>query len=196
MTPTTEIVTRQQAIARGLTHYFTGKPCAQGHTDVRRTVDRKCAGCNRMRGRDWRAANPDRVRAANAAYYAANGEQHRSAQREWNAANADYAAQWARDYRERNPHVASEWRKNNKQRVVLYTTRRRVAKLQRTPIWADTTAIDSFYLACPVGYEVDHIIPLRGRLVSGLHVVNNLQYLPRRENAKKRNKFDPETFQP
>jgi hypothetical protein len=60
----------------------------------------------------------------------------------------------------------------------------------RTPSWADTLAIADFYSNCPKGYEVDHIIPLRGELVSGLNVINNLQYLTITENRKKSNKYN------
>lgn len=65
------------------------------------------------------------------------------------------------------------------------------AKLKRMPIWADQDRIKAIYDACPKGWEVDHIYPLQGDLVSGLHVPNNLQYMPRSENAQKRNKFVP-----
>jgi 5-methylcytosine-specific restriction endonuclease McrA len=60
---------------------------------------------------------------------------------------------------------------------------------KRMPLWADIYAIDEFYRNCPKGYHVDHIIPLRGSNVSGLHIVNNLQYLLASENLIKSNKF-------
>ena len=44
------------------------------------------------------------------------------------------------------------------------------------------------------GWELDHIIPLRGRLVSGLHVTANLRVIPAGDNRSKGATFDPETF--
>lgn len=186
---------RQVALAVGASHYFTGQPCANGHVDKRRATDRKCAACNRMRAANLRKAAPTLVAERNRTAYLAKQAERQARQREWNAANAERAAGYAANYRARKPDVARAWRQKNKQRVVLYTTRRRAAKLQRTPAWADTAAIDAFYLACPEGHHVDHIVPLRGRLVSGLHVLNNLQYLPNAENLSKGNKFDPDTFE-
>lgn len=58
-----------------------------------------------------------------------------------------------------------------------------------TPAWADREAIREFYANCPDGHEVDHVIPIRGRRVSGLHVLENLQYLPMVENRRKCNLF-------
>lgn len=60
---------------------------------------------------------------------------------------------------------------------------------ERTPNWANMNIIEHIYKNCPRGYHVDHIIPLRGDLVSGLHVENNLQYLTAEQNRFKSNKF-------
>lgn len=59
----------------------------------------------------------------------------------------------------------------------------------RVPLWADHDKIDEMYRNRPKGYEVDHIIPLNGKTVSGLHVHTNLQYLPSEENKLKSNSY-------
>jgi hypothetical protein len=63
------------------------------------------------------------------------------------------------------------------------------SKIQRTVGWTETDKIKLFYSKCPKGYHVDHIIPLNGELVSGLHVLSNLQYLPAKENCSKSNTY-------
>jgi hypothetical protein len=67
---------------------------------------------------------------------------------------------------------------------------------QRTPAWADLQAIFDIYERCqqknqsgPTKWHVDHIVPLQGRFISGLHVENNLQIIPARDNVKKGNRF-------
>lgn len=82
------------------------------------------------------------------------------------------------------------WRQANKHKTRLKSANERAARLSRTPPWSDKEAIKEFYLNCPEGHHVDHKIPLRGELVSGLHVVDNLQYLLVSENLKKGNKFE------
>jgi hypothetical protein len=70
----------------------------------------------------------------------------------------------------------------------------KASKLLRTPAWVGTTELEQiagFYRNCPNGYQVDHIVPLQGDTVSGLHVLSNLQYLTISENASKKNKYLP-----
>ena len=60
-----------------------------------------------------------------------------------------------------------------------------------TPKWADKKILKAIYDNRPEGYDVDHIVPLKGKLVWGLHVPWNLQYLPSDINRnEKRNKTD------
>ena len=66
---------------------------------------------------------------------------------------------------------------------------REIAEIRQRPIWANLKKIMEIYVNRPEGYHVDHIIPLRGKTVSGLHVESNLQYLPALENMKKHNTF-------
>ena len=64
--------------------------------------------------------------------------------------------------------------------------------MSRVPLWADLSAIRKIYeSAQKQGLTVDHIIPLRGELVCGLHVENNLQLLDRDDNIAKGNKYVP-----
>ena len=59
-------------------------------------------------------------------------------------------------------------------------------KKNQTPDNVDVKELQQFYLNCPKGYEVDHIIPISK---GGLHCIENLQYLTISENRKKSNKI-------
>ena len=82
-----------------------------------------------------------------------------------------------------------QYRKENPGFTRASTAKYRAAKLQRTMSF-DQEGIEEFYSNCPEGYHVDHIIPLQGTNISGLHVLSNLQYLPARDNIIKSNKFN------
>lgn len=70
-------------------------------------------------------------------------------------------------------------------------TRRQMAKIQRTPVWADLAAIKEIYAkAHSLGLSVDHEVPLRGKLVSGLHVEYNLRIIPLGPNLLKSNRWE------
>lgn len=69
------------------------------------------------------------------------------------------------------------------------SSKRRAGIHYRIPKWANLKEIERIYANRPKGYHVDHVIPLFGKFVSGLHVETNMQYLPEMENFKKNNKF-------
>ncbi|MFI3218381.1 MAG: HNH endonuclease signature motif containing protein [Methylococcales bacterium] len=74
--------------------------------------------------------------------------------------------------------------------LVPNSIRKRRVHEHQTPKWADLDKIDEIYRNRPEGYHVDHIVPLNGVNVSGLHVESNLQYLTAEENLSKSNKFE------
>lgn len=76
-----------------------------------------------------------------------------------------------------------------------WSRKRKLIVKQQTPAWADQKSIKQIYESCVimskkfnVDFEVDHIIPLRGKNVCGLHVESNLQLLEKSLNLSKRNK--------
>lgn len=83
-----------------------------------------------------------------------------------------------------------EYYKNNKSTIINNVGKRKLKIIQATPIWANLSKIKEIYNNCPKGYHVDHIIPLQGEYVSGLHVENNLQYLLAKDNIIKSNKWE------
>lgn len=127
-----------------------------------------------------REAELENKRKRNATYYAKNRERLIAAACDRQRANPEAAAE-----------RAANWRRSNLAADAATRARRRAEKSKRTPPWADLDAIRDFYSeAARLGLEVDHIIPLRGRTVSGLHIESNLQLLSRTANIKKGNRYE------
>jgi hypothetical protein len=95
-----EIITRAEAKARGLTRYFTAKPCPHGHVCERAVSTRHCMGCDRNRkraaARKRRAANPEAVRQSERERRAVNIEARRQSGRWGYAANLELRREQAR----------------------------------------------------------------------------------------------------
>lgn len=94
--------------------------------------------------------------------------------------------------RDRSRSSYSNLTKDQIKRDVAKVLRNKLKRKHRVPAWSEADAILKFYERCPDGYHVDHIVPLCGRTVSGLHVLANLQYLPAHENLAKSNSFTSE----
>ena len=127
-------------------------------------VRRSCKACDKAKFKTWREANHE--------------------------AHNETAKKWNKEHKEICIARATAWNKANPEKRRFWTKMRKEHIKQATPAWADLKAIEAFYANTPAGYHVDHIIPLRGQFVSGLHVLENLQYLPADENLAKGNRVD------
>ena len=164
-----------------------------------------CRDCQKTRGKTYRTLNRQQLNIKSS---------------EWKKANRPKANEYRRKAYARNPEKVkakvSAWSSENKQSVNAKTKRwadanpaqraarqaRRVAaKLKRTPPWLtkeDFHEMAEVYRAAQklseetgIPFHVDHILPMQGKLVSGLHVPKNLQILQGSENCRKRNTWAP-----
>lgn len=161
----------QMAICRSCEHdlpassFYSDKSKKLGHGTI-------CKTCDNVRRQAWTEANRER-------------EQEKL--RKWYENNSDLMKQRAKDWYEANP---SQHRS--------HTLARLCPDRRPTPAWADFEAMDAFYLkakalteATGIIHEVDHIAPIQGANVCGLHTHYNLQILTKRANRAKSNTFEP-----
>jgi hypothetical protein len=144
--------------------YFTGKPCKNGHIAPRLKSNRCCKTCSYEKREKYEKS---------------------TAYLEWKAKN--------------KKKVASDWQKRNKPTVNANTRKRQAKKMQRTPSWLsdfDLLKIKCLYQVAAMRsresgqeWQVDHIVPLQGKNVSGLHVPWNLQVIPKKDNLIKGNRY-------
>jgi len=161
-----ELISRSEALAQGLPHYNRCRPCRHGCGQLRYAANGHCVSCNNKRTLEDRLANP--------------------------ALHVRYTGAWQARNRERYLAGQRHYRQNNKGVVNAKQARRRAAKLNATPAWLTSEQLAQirwFYDNCPEGWEVDHIIPLQGENVCGLHVPWNLQHLPAPVNRSKGNRL-------
>lgn len=209
-----DIITRKQAIEQGLTHYFTGKPCKRGHISERLIVG-TCVICHS----EYYSNKKEKLLQYQNDRYRSNKEKCLQYQKEYYALNKNYYKQYRDEYFRNNPEKFKKYNKdyyiNNKEKCLQYSKNyrlknpekvkeirsfRRASKLQRTPGWLtneDRKHIKWLYAFAAhltklkgVPYHVDHIIPLLGKNVSGLHIPSNLRVIPGIENIKKSNNFE------
>ncbi len=167
------IFTRQQAKAQSAARYFTGNACIKGHVSERYTANKTCCECANAIANKTKVKDPDK-------YYESN--------KVWRQNNPDKSASYTQKYIAKNKGERNLW-----------TANYRSAKDARQPKWLNAGQLfemESVYNYCAalrnvsLNYHVDHIVPLRGDNVSGLHVPWNLQVMTGSENMSKGNRFN------
>jgi len=173
------------------------KACTAGGQVERYSRDKAAAAAA---ARAWRAANTDKVREHLRKYRTENHQKRMEYKDAYTKANPEKAARWrANQYqknREERIAAAVQWQRDNPDKVNARTARRRAAKLKATPPWVDHDTITAVYIEAAkltletgIPHDVDHIVPLQGKTVCGLHVPWNLRAIPAHENRRKSNKL-------
>lgn len=116
---------------------------------------------------------------------------------DWNSKNVEKVAAYKRKYAENNRELrvqqTERYRKANmayyNEYMSLRARRKQHAKIKSLTELDELVIAEMYDLARRTGMEVDHIVPLTNKLVSGLHCPWNLQLLTREQNARKNNKF-------
>ena len=141
------------------------------------------------RVKEWRVANPEKWK-----------EQHKRYAKKHSDKLVAKATRWKKAHPERAAEISKKTRAKHKARILATRAKQRAAKRSRTPIWVDKEhlgLIKQVYELAIIrtkqfgfSWHVDHVIPLCGKKVSGLHVIENLQVIPGAENLLKNNKFE------
>ena len=189
----TELISRKDAMEQGLKRYYTGKPCKHGHVSERFVLQNRCVDCKTIHNetvvKKWHDTNKEKVNIIKKQYKTRNRDKYLEQKKKFYDKNKDVWREYARQWREANP-----------EKILVSRAKRRADEIKRTPFWLtenDYTEIRNMYrLAIAktnetgIRWHVDHIIPLRGKNVSGLHVPQNLRVITATENMMKSNKFD------
>jgi 5-methylcytosine-specific restriction endonuclease McrA len=160
---------RNEARELSVKAYFTGLFCKQGHLSKRWVATGNCAECQKKRTRDWIKANPEKTNKTAQKYR-----------------DSDKGKLYWKQYYE-----------NHKLYYLIKDANRRSLKLQATTGWGQEK-VEDFYIKAKemeklnpmIKYHVDHIVPLQGLNVCGLHNHFNLQILTETENKKKSRKWN------
>lgn len=121
-------------------------------------------------------------------------EKYRYLQERYREKYAKELNQYGKKWREENKDKIKNYRREKRHLYNSHQQRRELLKVKATPNWLtkeDFEIITNIYLEAKYfGYHVDHIVPIRGKKVCGLHVPDNLQILSPFENISKKNRYE------
>lgn len=151
-----------------------------------------CYGCHKQANKEWYLKNKERQNSKAIAWQKNNPEKAKQSRRKYHSNNL-----------EKRRKQRSDWGKENKDKIRAIAARRKARKLDATPKWANKIEISNIYTLAHdiqertgVPHHVDHIIPLQGKTVCGLHCEENLRVITAEENVRKKNKLLPDLFVP
>jgi len=166
----------------------------------------QCRKCRNIYKTEDYYKNRDKYLANSEIYRKANKEKIIAYFREFNKSpeRIEYLKKHHSDNKNYYSEKHREWRINNLEQRATDAAKRRLAEKKATPDWLSkeqkkemrdiyNEAKELSWLS-EDGLAVDHIIPIKGKNVSGLHVPWNLRIIPYKENASKGNKLIPEAF--
>lgn len=184
-------------IEKSIDCFSKQKGCSYG-------VKYECKTCNKQYKAQYYKANKEAIAEQHKAYYEANKTPFIERSRSHRESNKEVVAAQMKAYYQANKKAAAErrkaYKKTNPHLFTAYVAKRKAAKLQATPLWADKQHIESLYLIASInrqgGYDlhVDHIVPLQSDTVCGLHCEANLQLLPASDNISKGNRHWPDMW--
>ena len=178
-----------------------GEKKAIGEFYVRKESGKRrseCKSCHRARGAAWAAKNIDKRREIALRWAKNNYPKLRANKAKQRAKDPLRMRKWSLENPERKAALNAEWKRRNKGKVTASTRMRQAAVLMATPAWADAEKIETIYIeaakmrAAGQDVHVDHVVPLRGRTVCGLHTHHNLEIKPASVNASKGNRTWPD----
>lgn len=144
-----------------------------------------CKECHREKNREW---------------YALNKSKHNKRAAEWRRNNPEKSREISLKHQRANKEARAEshaqWAKRNRDKRNATGAKRKAAKLQATPKWVNWRKVREIYRTARriqeftgIPMHVDHIVPLQGETVCGLHWEGNLRVIPASENIAKHNKL-------
>lgn len=158
----------------------------------------QCRDCCSKRGKIYRKIHVEEIRESARIYRENHKEEIKEYHQVYYQKNKPIYYERNKDWNENNrEQVRALWRKSakkpkNMRRHKKNEATRRARKIKATPKWLSDEQLQEIrviYDNCPEGSHVDHIVPLKGKEVCGLHVPWNLQYLTASQNFKKNNKL-------